>query len=252
MSKKNIRLSIPKPCNENWDRMTPNERGMHCAVCSREVIDFTTYSDVDLYRFFSTYRGSVCGKLSDNQLSRNVHILPQPQSKLYRLVIACGLSLMFSQLPEAYAGARNYVEASVEFVVEPDNAESPDEKITEGTKCTLKGILRDKNDNLLDHATIELLQGNNRIAITTTDTNGNYSIEEIPAGKYTIVAKLGGFETIRMDNYYIPARKEQHLNLRLEPTSMGEIILIRKRPIVDPENPSKSVIDADDIKNIPH
>ena len=32
---------IPEPCHENWNKMTPQEQGRHCAVCSKVVVDFT-------------------------------------------------------------------------------------------------------------------------------------------------------------------------------------------------------------------
>lgn len=32
-------LSIPKPCSEKWDEMTPTVKGAHCAKCSKVVID---------------------------------------------------------------------------------------------------------------------------------------------------------------------------------------------------------------------
>lgn len=36
-----IPLQINKPCHENWDAMTPNERGRHCASCNKTVVDLT-------------------------------------------------------------------------------------------------------------------------------------------------------------------------------------------------------------------
>ena len=34
-------LRIDTPCHEEWERMTPTERGRHCASCDREVFDLT-------------------------------------------------------------------------------------------------------------------------------------------------------------------------------------------------------------------
>jgi hypothetical protein len=37
-------LHIDSPCHEDWSRMTPTERGRHCAKCSKEVLDLTKSS----------------------------------------------------------------------------------------------------------------------------------------------------------------------------------------------------------------
>ncbi|MBN4072576.1 hypothetical protein JYT74_00920 [Crocinitomix catalasitica] len=38
------KVSIPDPCHEDWDKMTPTEKGTFCGKCQIDVIDFTTKS----------------------------------------------------------------------------------------------------------------------------------------------------------------------------------------------------------------
>ena len=47
MSKK-IQLEIPEPCNKNWDKMTPFDKGRFCDSCQKAVVDFTGMSDAQL------------------------------------------------------------------------------------------------------------------------------------------------------------------------------------------------------------
>jgi len=35
---------IPEPCHEDWGRMSPAERGRHCAVCDKTVVDLSDRS----------------------------------------------------------------------------------------------------------------------------------------------------------------------------------------------------------------
>jgi hypothetical protein len=74
MSKK-IQLSIPKPCHENWDAMTPVEKGRFCGSCQKQVVDFSNMSDRQVAEFFKKpSSGSVCGRFMTDQLEREIEI----------------------------------------------------------------------------------------------------------------------------------------------------------------------------------
>jgi hypothetical protein len=73
--KKNIRLSIPEPCHENWSTMKPVEKGRFCGSCQKEVVDFTSMSDSQLIAFFKKpSTGSVCGRLFSDQVDRDLQL----------------------------------------------------------------------------------------------------------------------------------------------------------------------------------
>jgi hypothetical protein len=72
---KNIQLTIPKPCHENWDAMTPVEKGRFCGSCQKQVVDFSTMSDRQIAEFFKKpSTGSVCGRFMSDQLDRDIEL----------------------------------------------------------------------------------------------------------------------------------------------------------------------------------
>lgn len=71
---KKIHLSIPNPCHENWEAMTPSDKGRFCSSCQKTVIDFTNMSDRQLVEFFKKPPPSVCGRVHDDQLNRDIVI----------------------------------------------------------------------------------------------------------------------------------------------------------------------------------
>jgi hypothetical protein len=74
MSKK-LQLSIPKPCHENWDNMTPVQQGKFCGSCQKQVVDFSNMSDRQVAEFFKKpTTGSVCGRFMTDQLDRSIEI----------------------------------------------------------------------------------------------------------------------------------------------------------------------------------
>ena len=67
-----MKLTIPKPCHENWDEMTPNEKGRFCSICSKTVKDFTKLSDAEIMHDLSL-DSNVCINASSHQLNRNLN-----------------------------------------------------------------------------------------------------------------------------------------------------------------------------------
>ena len=67
--KKQYKVSIPKPCHEDWSQMTPKEKGRFCQSCSKTVVDFTKKSREEIQQYLSKNFGKrVCGHFNKRQL----------------------------------------------------------------------------------------------------------------------------------------------------------------------------------------
>lgn len=79
MSKK-IQLTIAEPCHENWENMSPLNKGKFCGSCQKQVIDFSDMSDRQVAEFFKkpilslSKGGSVGGRFMTDQLDRAIEI----------------------------------------------------------------------------------------------------------------------------------------------------------------------------------
>lgn len=72
---KRLQLTIHEPCHENWEAMTPAEKGRFCGSCQKQVVDFTRMSDTQVAAFFKKpSTGSVCGRFMEDQLDRQIDI----------------------------------------------------------------------------------------------------------------------------------------------------------------------------------
>jgi hypothetical protein len=68
-------ISIPTPCNENWNEMTPNEQGAFCKVCSKTVVDFTHMNDDEVKNYFlKNATTKTCGHFKNSQLEEPVQL----------------------------------------------------------------------------------------------------------------------------------------------------------------------------------
>ncbi|WP_299672373.1 hypothetical protein [uncultured Polaribacter sp.] len=73
-----FKITIPKPCHENWSKMTPKEKGKFCSSCSKTVIDFTKKSTDEIQNYLVENRNQkICGHFYKKQLDTIVIEIPQ-------------------------------------------------------------------------------------------------------------------------------------------------------------------------------
>lgn len=77
---KKLQLTIKEPCHENWDSMSPADKGKFCGSCQKQVIDFSDMSDRQIAEFFKKpSTGSICGRFMTDQLDRP---MPIPRKRI--------------------------------------------------------------------------------------------------------------------------------------------------------------------------
>ncbi len=111
---KQLMVSIPEPCHENWDNMSPTEQGRFCKACCKEVVDFSAMSDAQMVLYFSKLTSEkVCGRVYPDQLNRTM-TAPEPikKKKWYWNYLALFL-LFFSKSSQTKAqGAMKIIETA--------------------------------------------------------------------------------------------------------------------------------------------
>ena len=98
------KLSIPKPCHEDWSTMTPNEKGRFCKSCTKTVVDFTKMDVNQIQDYISENKHQrICGHIKQTQLDAINIQLPetifQQQLSFHKLfllalLIAMGTSIL--------------------------------------------------------------------------------------------------------------------------------------------------------------
>jgi len=70
-------ITIPEPCHENWDKMTPSDNGRFCMSCSKTVIDFSTMLPNEIKHFFVQKQDTkICGRFRNEQLESLIIQIP--------------------------------------------------------------------------------------------------------------------------------------------------------------------------------
>lgn len=64
------KMTIPKPCNANWNTMSPAKDGRFCNSCNKTVIDFTKMDNPEIQKYFTdnSGKGSIRGHFKSDQI----------------------------------------------------------------------------------------------------------------------------------------------------------------------------------------
>ena len=74
-----LRININNRCHEKWQEMTPVEQGVYCKSCCKEVSDFSSMSEHEIFNYLEQRKGEqLCGRFRKEQLSNPiVYISPK-------------------------------------------------------------------------------------------------------------------------------------------------------------------------------
>jgi hypothetical protein len=151
--------------------MTPVEQGRHCKVCSKNVIDFTSFSDEKLLDFLSTPQQNICGRFKSKQLNREISTPQEPKQYSLPSTWLFGLSLLAgtvaTALPVPTYATPTVIEQSLEHKVN----KTPNGDSTR----VIKGIVTDSTTNeRLAFVTIRFKEAKIGVA---TDLDGKFLLK---------------------------------------------------------------------------
>lgn len=70
-----FKINIPEPCHEDWNKMTPNEKGAFCGSCQKTVVDFSKMDNAQIKDYFLNRSSEkTCGRFQSNQLDKPIPI----------------------------------------------------------------------------------------------------------------------------------------------------------------------------------
>jgi len=134
-----LHLSIPEPCHENWNQMTPNEQGRHCLSCQKTVVDFTLMSDQEVLKYILTASSSVCGRFNDDQVNRTFReqkLKPSFTWKYVWQIMVTGFLLLGQSVTAQSRNVKGKV--AIEEVQKPDTRQVVDRRTVDTVSPLLK------------------------------------------------------------------------------------------------------------------
>ena len=188
-----FKISIPEPCHEDWSKMTPTEKGRYCKACSKEVIDFTHFSNEALHKRI-TQGESLCGRFLQHQLDTPLTIERKKNSISFSK-IAATLALPLSVISTNISNAQESKPKTEQTINTSKTYTSlgigMQHRPLKPLTSTLSGTVTDESGLPLPGVNI-IVKGTTRG--TQTDFDGNYSISALK--DEILVFSYLGYETI--------------------------------------------------------
>ena len=179
--KQALQIHIPEPCGEDWDKMTktaPNER--HCAVCARNLTDFTAFTDREIHQHLAANNGRICGRFRPDQLGRTI-VFEHARANKWRTWLTAA-SILLSGSIAAQLEAPLKTKATIcQPVLRP------------GQEFNLSGIVSDGDGAPLPAATVAIYSGKYLTHGTVTDIDGNFTLRATTGD--TVRISFMGFKT---------------------------------------------------------
>jgi len=210
---KKIQLSIPEPCHQRWENMTPTQQGRFCNACAKEVIDFSEMSDTDVLNYFSIKKNDqVCGRAYPDQLNRSITSLPAKKISWYWHYAAAFL-LFFSKSTTAKAQGlvTMYKTSCTNKLTKQMIINSSFENLRLTAGVTIEGSIQTASGQTVPYASIKLLHSNHGVV---ADSAGKFllKIDSVPC---IIEISSLGYETRQVpvndlseQNIVLPASSE--------------------------------------------
>lgn len=123
---KGLYLSVPTPCNEDWNQMTRTAAGKHCSSCNKTVVDFSLLSDAEIFTVITNGKGRICGRFVDTQLNRPLVAPEPPRHQLMpAMVITAGLAIGMVTATHAETRVLEQIEMGVPMTHSADSSVTP-------------------------------------------------------------------------------------------------------------------------------
>lgn len=166
-------------CSENWDKMSPNEKGKFCLNCNKKVFDFESLPDSEIIHILENKKENICARI--------------PLSKINSPLLATSYMSKYSKL------AINIIITS--SILLPGNLsaitnkQNPIEhfKYVENSNISFKGkVLREEDESPIINVKVQFITLN-KIFYVYTNKNGEFNL--------TIPTKFTGDENVFRVSY---------------------------------------------------
>ncbi len=215
-------IKIPNPCNENWNAMTPTERGMFCSNCKKEVINYQYYSNNQLLKSLNNDE-KICGRFSLSQIDKELK--STKTNRLHQIGLLLGFSSLFLSTPLYSQNEKSKTEITENKSDGELKHQSSDEYIE--FYGNIMDMPRNDNENSYPIPGVNILQKGTK-NIVQSNFDGDFKIK-IPIedfkDKVVLVFNYIGMETKEVEVF--KTKNNLKIEMLLSDAVLGEVVIVK-------------------------
>lgn len=216
-------ITVPKPCHEDWSKMSSTEKGKFCKSCSKVVVDFTKTSLSEMSNKVLK-ENNLCGRFKETQLNKEI----ETTNKSSLSKIAFGFALVSTITASEPLFSQKNKEQKEILGIRQEKGFIKNDSIQKN--IVLKGMVRESEEGLPG---VSILLKGTTVGVQT-DFDGSFSIK-IPNKKRKstiLVISYLGFKTQEID--VLSIKKPLIIEMEEDYTVLGEVVttgmIVVKRP----------------------
>ena len=245
------RLKIAEPCREDWSKMTTVQKGKHCAVCAKQVVDFSENSRKEIIDYLDGAEGQTCGRFKKGQIDvygESHNAIKKPVIPLYKTIVASIIAILGAGVPSVIAQDHE------RFQMGGVTSRPIEDVVKNNSNISIKGKIFSHNQSV-ENAKVSIYTGGKLISSSLTKTDGKY-VFEIGKGamvnnRFTIKVFAADLGTKTIENLEA-TKKEITIDISMEHEMMLMGKFIAQPEILEVEKPvikeQKIEVKADEIK----
>ncbi|MEM6806259.1 MAG: carboxypeptidase-like regulatory domain-containing protein [Bacteroidota bacterium] len=182
-----MKLTIHKPCTENFDQFSPTEKGGFCQACQKEVIDFSQMSDAEILSYFKNREGKSCGYFHTSQLKVYPEIASPKRTWGAKFMGASLLGLsLFASFPQAQGQSSSEVSTMAIRPYLGEEGSAKKDQTKEGQ--LVAGVVVNDEGEPLEGASV-LIKGTTNGMFT--NEKGEFKLYDVKEGGVLIASYVG-------------------------------------------------------------
>jgi ankyrin repeat protein len=248
------RMTIPAPCDADWNSMIGNDRVRFCEHCNLHVTNLSSLTRQEAMRLVARSAGRLCvrfvqrpdGTALTKQMPQKFHQIGRRVSRFAAGAFSATLSL-------STAAAQSSSRTSAQQLMAAQVAVKTEDA------CTLSGIISDPNGAVIADASITLTSAEMHTLYTyNTSDDGMYKFSLLSAGEYLITVEAPSFAKIERKLVLVDGEKTLHIELAI-PEITAKVDVRPDRSLVvsttagmvafiEPEDPLVKAAFKDDLE----